>query len=214
MALHGRASEIRSVSERGPARRMTCGCVCPDSDCDSDLQRNGAAGEDVRPCAAVASPVSPQAGTKVVTYHGYRVVVPVTWPVYDLAADPSGARALTGTRSTWASQSASQRCPAYAVGRAQLQAILVHTPLAVPCARRAGRAPARPSPPPASRTGAAAAGRPLHQLAVPRAGVVVHPARREPPPRRAARARGPPAAGNDPRSPARESARPRQFTGR
>ncbi|MFZ0974127.1 MAG: hypothetical protein WAN22_17990, partial [Solirubrobacteraceae bacterium] len=70
--------------------------------------------------------MSPQAGTKVVTYHGYRVVVPVTWPVYDLAADPSVCVRFNRHAVYLGQPSASQRCPAYAVGRTE--AILV-TPL-------------------------------------------------------------------------------------
>ena len=120
------------------------------------------------PCAAVASPVSPQAGTKVVTYHGYRVVVPVTWPVYDLAADPSVCVRFNRHAVYLGQPSASQLCPAYAVGRTE--AILV-APLAAHGAG-AGGAPG-PALAPLSEPDAQPRPGSSTQLAVPRAGVVV-----------------------------------------
>jgi hypothetical protein len=120
------------------------------------------------PCAAVASPVSRRAGTKVVTYHGYRVVVPASWPVYDLAANPSVCVRFNRHAVYLGQPSARQQCPAYAVGRTE--AILV-APLA---AHGAGAgAPTGPVLPPMSEPNAQPRQGSSTQLAVPRAGVVV-----------------------------------------
>ena len=78
------------------------------------------------PTTAVAS-ASQHARTKAVTYHGYRVVVPASWPVYNLAADPSVCVRFNRHAVYLGQPSARQQCPAYAIGRTE--AILV-APLA------------------------------------------------------------------------------------
>ena len=120
------------------------------------------------PCAAVASPTAQHAGTKVVTYHGYRVVVPASWPVYDLAADPSVCVRFNRHAVYLGLPSARQQCPAYAVGRTE--AILV-APLA---AHGAGAgAAAGPALPPLTQPNAQPRQGSSTQLTVPSAGVVV-----------------------------------------
>ena len=121
----------------------------------------------VAPCAAAASPVSRGAGTKVVTYHGYRIVVPASWPVYDLAANPSVCVRFNRHAVYLGQPSARQQCPAYAVGRTE--AILV-APLA---AHGAGAGAATgPALPPTSEPNAQPRPGSSTQLAVPRAGVL------------------------------------------
>jgi hypothetical protein len=79
--------------------------------------------------------------TKVVRYHGYRVSVPAAWPVYDLATDPSVCVRFDRHALYLGSPTATQHCPARAVGRTE--AILV-SPLTARDARTGGTGPVLP----------------------------------------------------------------------
>ena len=106
--------------------------------------------------------------TKVVRYHGHRLVVPASWPVYDLAADPAVCVRFNRHAVYLGRPSSRQRCPAHAIGRTE--AILV-APLAAHGAgagTSAGPAlPRMPSPDAQPRQESST------QLAIPRSGVVV-----------------------------------------
>lgn len=74
--------------------------------------------------AAAAVPVATvPAATKVVQYHGDRLVVPASWPVYRLSADRSVCVRFDRHAVYLGQPSAGQRCPAHAAGRTE--AILV-----------------------------------------------------------------------------------------
>ncbi len=111
---------------------------------------------------------SPGAPTKVVRYHGYRLVVPASWPVYNLAADPAVCVRFNRHAVYLGQPSSRQRCPAHAIGRTE--AILV-TPLAAHGAGAGASAgPALPrvaSPNAQPRDGSST------ELAIPSAGVTV-----------------------------------------
>jgi len=81
---------------------------------------------------AVASPVR----TKVIRYHGYRIVVPRAWPVYNLARDPTTCVRFNRHAVYLGAPGAEQHCPAHAVGRTE--AILVEPLDAAAAAARAG----------------------------------------------------------------------------
>ncbi|MGB8874915.1 MAG: hypothetical protein WCD11_01280, partial [Solirubrobacteraceae bacterium] len=83
---------------------------------------------------AGAGPSARAAGqkTKVVRYHGYRLVVPAGWPVFNLAADPSVCVRFNRHAVYLGTPGARERCPAHALGRTE--AILV-SPLAAHGAR-------------------------------------------------------------------------------
>jgi hypothetical protein len=76
------------------------------------------------PSAASAADAS---AVKVVTYHGYRLVVPRAWPVFELASDGSACVRFDRHAVYLGVPSAAERCPANAIGRTE--AILV-SPLA------------------------------------------------------------------------------------
>ena len=76
---------------------------------------------------------------KVVRYRRYRVVVPVSWPVYDLRSHPSVCVRFDRHAVYLGRPSSAQRCPAHAVGRTE--AILVE-----PLAARGARVRATASP--------------------------------------------------------------------
>jgi Domain of unknown function (DUF1906) len=118
--------------------------------------------------SAAASTSSHGQATKVLRYHGYRLVVPASWPVYDLAADPSVCVRFNRHAVYLGQPSSSQRCPAHAVGRTE--AILV-APLAAHGA--AARAAAGPALPQVSDPKAQPGGGSSTQLAIPTSGVVV-----------------------------------------
>ena len=118
--------------------------------------------------AAEASP-SHTAGTKVVRYHGYRLVVPASWPVYDLAADPAVCVRFNRHAVYLGQPSARQHCPAHAVGRTE--AILV-APVAAHSAGARGPA-AGPALPRVADPNAQPPGGSSAELTMPAAGVVV-----------------------------------------
>ena len=55
---------------------------------------------------------------RAVTYHGYTVAVPRSWPVFDLAARPRTCVRFDRAAVYLGAPSAAQRCPAHAAGRA------------------------------------------------------------------------------------------------
>jgi hypothetical protein len=77
--------------------------------------------------SAAASTRAQGSATKVVRYHGYRLVLPASWPVYNLATDPEVCVRFNRHAVYLGQPSSRQRCPAHAVGRTE--AILV-APLA------------------------------------------------------------------------------------
>jgi len=92
-------------------------------------------------------------GTEVVRYHGYSVVVPAGWPVYDLARDPTVCVRFNRNAVYLGQPGSQQRCPARSVGRTE--AILIepvtgsgaYAPAVPPGAsrRRKGGSPPRAS---------------------------------------------------------------------
>jgi len=118
--------------------------------------------------SAPASTPSHSVATKVVRYHGYRLVVPASWPVYNLAADPAVCVRFNRHAVYLGQPSSRQHCPAHAVGRTE--AILVAPLAAHGAAARGGAGPALPQvadPNAQPREGSST------QMAVPSSGVVV-----------------------------------------
>ncbi|MBV8966833.1 MAG: DUF1906 domain-containing protein [Mycobacteriaceae bacterium] len=77
--------------------------------------------------AAAGRSATARQATKVVRYHGYKLVVPASWPVYDLARDPTVCVRFNRHAVYLGTPGTAQSCPAHAVGRTE--AILVE-PLA------------------------------------------------------------------------------------
>src|SRR5690242_5852920 len=66
--------------------------------------------------AVAASPAVARASkTKVIRYHGYRVVIPKAWPVYDLATDPTVCVRFNRHAVYLGRPGVRQHCPAHAV---------------------------------------------------------------------------------------------------
>ena len=105
---------------------------------------------------------------KVVRYHGYRLVVPASWPVFNLTADPGVCVRFNRHAVYLGTPGARERCPAHAVGRTE--AILV-SPLSAHGAR-AGGGTGQALPPVSSRT-AQPTDASSAELAVPADGVMV-----------------------------------------
>ncbi|HEY1514857.1 MAG TPA: DUF1906 domain-containing protein [Solirubrobacteraceae bacterium] len=118
--------------------------------------------------SAAASSAAPGSATKVVSYHGYRLVVPASWPVYNLASNPTTCVRFNRHAVYLGQPSARQACPAHAVGRTA--AILV-APLT---AHGAGaRGTAGPALPPVRNPKAQPAQGSSATLAIPSSGVQV-----------------------------------------
>jgi len=80
-------------------------------------------------CAPTSIATASPGATKVVRYHGARVVVPAGWPVYDLSSHPSVCVRFDRHAVYLGEPSPSQRCPANAVGRTEailLEPIAAH----------------------------------------------------------------------------------------
>ena len=115
--------------------------------------------------AAATSP--PPATTKVVRFHAYRLVVPSSWPVFELDSNPTVCVRFNRHAVYLGQPSMSQRCPAHAVGRTE--AILVQQLVA-------GTARGDPRPGttlPATSGSAQPEGGSGATLTVPRDGVIV-----------------------------------------
>jgi Domain of unknown function (DUF1906) len=108
------------------------------------------------------------AATRIVRYHGYRLAVPATWPVYDLATDSTQCVRFDRHAVYLGSPSSRQRCPAHAIGRTE--AILVSPLLAHGARAGGGMGPALP---PVRDPNAQPLRRSATELTVPSAGVVV-----------------------------------------
>ncbi|HUE28809.1 MAG TPA: hypothetical protein VMP89_18690, partial [Solirubrobacteraceae bacterium] len=56
---------------------------------------------------------------RAVSYHGYTVAVPRSWPVYDLSTDPRACVRFDRHALYLGAPSSAQRCPAHVAGRAE-----------------------------------------------------------------------------------------------
>jgi Domain of unknown function (DUF1906) len=116
--------------------------------------------------AAAASPTGSRAATKALRYHGYRLVVPAAWPVFNLAADPTACVRFDRHAVYLGQPSSRQRCPAHAVGRTE--AILVQPLSAHSAGAHGATGPLLPEDRRAQPQNGSST-----QLAVPSAGVLV-----------------------------------------
>jgi hypothetical protein len=116
--------------------------------------------------ARTAAPRRPS-GVKVIRYHGYRLVVPASWPVYDLATHPTVCVRFNRHAVYLGTPGPAQICPAHAVGRTE--AILVQ-PVSAHGAAGTSSAPALP---PVSGANAQPPRGSSTELTVPSAGVAV-----------------------------------------
>jgi hypothetical protein len=112
---------------------------------------------------------------RAVTYHGYQIRVPSSWPVYNLAADPTQCVLFNRHAVYLGRPGADQRCPARAYGRTE--AVLVQpagpaTQLAPGTVVLPGSTASLPSALPAAASSAAAVSH-AFQVAAPGPGVLV-----------------------------------------
>jgi hypothetical protein len=151
------------------AAATACATLIP-----AGLATAGPAAGAVTAAAAVAP------ATKLVSYHGYALRVPASWPVYRLANDPSRCVLLSTSAVYLGQPGAHQNCPARAIGRAT--AVLVQPAggggggAALPPGTAVLRAPSAALPSAAalpSVTAAAGSADHVLRLAVPSAGVLV-----------------------------------------
>lgn len=115
-------------------------------------------------CAAASSAFA-HGTTKVVRYHGYAIVVPAAWPVFDLSKHPSVCVRFDRHAVYLGAPSADQSCPDHAVGRTE--AILVQ-PLTGHFA-----AASEPALPQVSNAGAERGDGTSVQFSVPARGIAV-----------------------------------------
>ncbi len=113
--------------------------------------------------------------TRLVTYHGYQIRVPASWPVYNLAADPAQCVLFNRHAVYLGPPGADQRCPARAYGHTE--AVLVQptgpaTELPPGTVVLPGDTAALPSALPAAPLAAASASHEFH-VAAPGPGVLV-----------------------------------------
>lgn len=126
----------------------------------------------IAPASAVAVSASPM---RLVTYHGYQIRVPASWPVYNLAADPARCVLFNRHAVYLGTPGANQRCPARAYGRTEamlVQPAASGTELPPGTVVLPGGTAAMPSALPAVATAAAARSH-TFQVAAPGPGVLV-----------------------------------------
>ena len=78
---------------------------------------------------ACSTPAIARPANKVVSYRGARIVVPASWPVYDLGRDPTTCVRFDRHAVYLGTPGSEQRCPAHAVGRTEailLAPLLAH----------------------------------------------------------------------------------------
>jgi hypothetical protein len=129
-AAHGQASSTAAppAAATGAASADTAaaklaaeapGPANPAADASSSLQ-------------VVAAQASWNAPPRVVSYHGYQVRVPGSWPVYDLAANPTQC-VLFNTHAVYlGTPGSAQNCPAHAFGRTEALLIQPAGPAGAP----------------------------------------------------------------------------------
>src|SRR2546430_2147826 len=78
---------------------------------------------------------SARTGTKIVRYHGLRLVLPASWPVFNLSAHPAVCVRFNRHAVYLGIPGAAQRCPAHSIGRTES---LLVSPLTGRTARAAG----------------------------------------------------------------------------
>jgi hypothetical protein len=131
---------------------------------------------DAPPPQPLDSRASRSPVTQLVQYHGYQVQVPGSWPVYDLAADPSQC-VLFNTHAVYlGTPGSAQDCPAAALGHTESLLIQAVSPASAPSSAivltGTSAALTQNAALPAVTAAAAAASHTL-QVEVPVAGVLV-----------------------------------------
>lgn len=90
--------------------------------------------------AAFVAPATATAATRAVSYRGYRIAVPASWPVFHLTARSTVCVRFNRHALYLGSPGSRQRCPAHAAGHTE--AILVAPLAAAAASARGGAAPA------------------------------------------------------------------------
>lgn len=168
-AAHGTASPgvtARSTARAIPWRDSKAAKLAAEAE--------GAANPVTDASAAQVLPQQPSwsAKPKVVQYHGYRFQVPGSWPVYNLAADPSRC-VLFATHAVYlGTPGNAQSCPASAIGRTE--ALLIQPAGSVSIPASAIELPSSSAAlPERAALPAEAATDHMFQVEVPGAGVLV-----------------------------------------
>jgi glycoside hydrolase-like protein len=122
------------------------------------------------PSASAAAGTSAGQAEQVVSYHGYQVTVPASWPVYNLAADPTRCVLFSEHAVYLGTPGADQQCPARAYGRTEALLIQPSGTAGANAAARASGITGAAGTADATKTNAVS--REL-QVEVPEAGVLV-----------------------------------------
>ena len=136
----------------------------------------GNPGADAPPPQPLDSHATKAPLTRVVQYHGYQIQVPGSWPVYDLATDPSQCVLFNVHAVYLGTPGSAQDCPATALGHTESLLIQAVSPASAPSSAVVlpGTSAALPQHAalPAAAAAAATASDAL-QVEVPVAGVLV-----------------------------------------
>ncbi|MGH3168752.1 MAG: hypothetical protein ACRDN0_23085, partial [Trebonia sp.] len=130
------------------------------------------------PSASASTSATTVAADRVVTYHGYQVTVPSSWPVYNLAADPARCVLFNEHAVYLGTPGSDQACPARAYGRTEailIQPATAGAAVSPSAVRLPGDAAALPDQAAALAAAAAKAAATSHtiQVDVPGPGVLV-----------------------------------------
>jgi hypothetical protein len=135
---------VGSVSPGGPARGPASRGATTQQAARASVEAAAAAksaaeatvaagsGADATAPQAGVSPASSKLPPRLVQYHGYQVKVPGSWPVYDLAADPTRCVLFNVHAVYLGTPGNAQDCPAHAYGRTEALLIQSASSASVP----------------------------------------------------------------------------------
>lgn len=166
---HGTASPgatVHSTARAVPSQDSEAAKLAAEDDGAASLETDG-------PAAQILPPQpSWNAKPRVVQYHGYQFSVPGSWPVFNLAADPSRC-VLFSTHAVYlGTPGSTQSCPASAVGRTEALLIEPSSSAGIPASAIELTAGSAALPEQAALPAGAAAAH-MFQVVVPEAGVLV-----------------------------------------
>jgi Domain of unknown function (DUF1906) len=168
-----RTAAIRAQKNTSPGSAAPASAAAKAS---AEAAMAGNPSSDAAPPQTLVSGAAKTPVTRLVQYHGYEVQVPGSWPVYDLAADPSQC-VLFNTHAVYlGTPGNAQNCPAEAFGHTGSLLIQAASPASVPAPAvvlpSASAALPQSATLPAAVTASAAVNH-LIQVEVPGPGVLV-----------------------------------------
>jgi len=132
VTMGAHSSPAPSASRTPAARTAPTAPDGPAAKASAEAALAGNPAANVPPPQPLVAHAAKSPATQVVQYHGYQVQVPGTWPVYNLATDPSQC-VLFNTHAVYlGTPGTAQNCPAHAFGHTESLLIQAASQASVP----------------------------------------------------------------------------------